>query len=230
MAINSVSQTSAAATGLGKASGSKDSALVDIYKSLTDESGRVSDEEKLAAYRKLSDLSQSTDSKNPYGYAGYSNEDIQLLSKINAQTSSFVRQQNALVEKQSKFADELVRSGKSGSAGVQAQIDFYDSLSSFEKANFDGDYRDNLVAIKKIFQKLEEREAAGAYKSGTPLDQVTDPEARTALLLLEGINSRDPAFQASAREQANDLKVGGYGSIQDKVDLSAAAKSYLSQS
>lgn len=230
MAISSIS-SAAPATGLGRASGSRDNTLIDIVKMLTDESGLVSDEEKLAAQKKLGDLAQATDASHPYGFAGYSTEDIKHLEKLNANTSSFLRKQNTIVEKYSRFADELVRAGKSGSATVQMQIDFLDQMSPFEKTTLgmDGDYRDTLAALKKVFQKLEERAAAGAYKMGTPIDQTSDPEARAALYLLEAVQDRDPVARARARAQVDDMKIGGFGVILDTVDLSATAKASLGQ-
>lgn len=219
--------TQVAAPRLGTASGSRDNALVDIFNTLTDETGRFSDAEKMAAYKRWGELGQKTDADRPYGFAGYSTEDLKLMEQVGK--SSFIRKLNNLAEKQTKFGDELVRSGKSGSAGLQAQIEFFDSLSPLEKSTYPEDYRDTLVALKRTFQKLEERVAAGAFKWGTPIDQVQDAEAKAALLLIDRLQDPSADNRKRAREEAFALKVGGFGSIQDAVSLSSEAIELLAR-
>lgn len=209
----------------GPASASRDNALVDIYNTLTDESGHSSDDDKLAAWKKLQDLSQVRNAQQPYGFAGYSTADIQLLNKINPDTSSFVRKLNDLAKKQEQFGIQLVQSGKSGSAGVQAQIDFFDSLSPLEQGVVTSerpDYRDILAGLKKTFQVLESRIAAGAFQWGAPVDQVTDAQSRTALLLIDRLQAPDAAIRKQARGTADAL-----GQPRDTVSLSDLARRYL---
>lgn len=225
-AINS--QPLVSTTGLGVQSGSPDNTVVDIFTKLTDETGRFSDDEKMSAWKKYAGLGETV--------FRYSLDDRKLLNSLSAENSSFFKKNQDFSAKVGNATGRWTDKSIADSARVQAHIDFYDSLSQFEKDLFiaslssvGDDHRDMMAAQKKAFLYLEQSVAAGTFQWGTPLDKVTDSKTRLALMLLGNLDT-NPAVRRQAFKEADTLNASNFGALRDTISLSDQARKYLGQS
>jgi len=121
----------------------------------------------------------------------YSLEDRKAYSEA-WRNSDYRQKTDDIKEKCSSAFESWKASNPNASTSqvLQASIDALNSLTPEERAlvpEFDG-LLERTTANRDLFQKLEAREQAGAYKPGTPLENVTDPDAKMALELLEAVN------------------------------------------
>lgn len=238
MTVGSISTMPFQGASKPNATGSPDNRLADIARILADESGAFSMKDKANAMRVKREINFSGQ------IFDYSLEDRKAY--VEAWRNSDYRQKHQeIVEKYGAALDRAMPSGPNASTSqkIQASIDALNSLTPEERAlvpNFDGRL-EHATAERGLFQTLEAREQAGAYKPGTPLEDVTDPEAKMALELLEAVNEAykstyymgTPENSSAVRsaldrvkEFTGDGSAGGSssGRWQDTVTLSPEAQ------
>ena len=243
--VNSINPATSAALPAG---GSSDNRLVAVSRILADAEGVYSDREKAAAYKEWSGINYS----NLFSYSlADRKESAALIDQALRDPGSFLGRIEAVNRKYAAFEAAWQKSNpieprrpQDGSdvRHMDAYIGFLDGLSTAEKQLFqlDASYRQGLddydlvrqgaVALRDSFRVLDQRAEAGAFQFGTPIGEVRDRQARAALLLLNKLGANTPAAQfrqsvAAADTLARD--VFGLGAVQDRVELSTAARRQL---
>ncbi|MBP6818184.1 MAG: hypothetical protein KBC46_02650 [Ferrovibrio sp.] len=227
---------------------SPDNRLVEVSRILADTEGRYSDRDKAAAYKEWGAINYS----NLFSYSLEDRKESQaLITKAMQDPNSFLGRIEAVNQKYQAFVSaydkanpiELRRSGDGSDVKrLDAYIGFLDGLSTQEKQLFqlDASYRQGLddydlvrqgaVALRDSFRVLDERAKAGAFQFGTSVAEVRDRQAQAALLLLEkiGANTKPQAFRQAVAEAAGLAReTFGLAAVQDRVELSAAARKQL---
>ena len=189
--------------------------LVAVSRIIGDETGRYSMEEKGAAYRHYRELIGGSYSIEQRKESASLVNDSSFMNKINEIEDKFqdlVRNNMAAAE-----------SGKSikNSESITRLIAVIDSIAPEDLAlnpNFDG-LKERLLVERELDRTLEAREAAGTYKPGTDIEDVTDPAARQALEMLKQINDVYKT-QRTDMQKAEDIKPV-LASIRDRLGLDA---------
>lgn len=184
---------------------------------LLDESGRFSDAEKHAAYRAFFD--NFWDMPSGRGEA---------LAQLSA---SSYGQRTAEIENKLGELHRSLANGNGDSIGnAKRTIAWFDSLPEWERNHprLEGTRERNLAAIA-MFEALEKREAAGAYKPGQP---TSDPEAKLILQLFEKLGEAGKADSPWAKAFEPYLQRGREMLEEDRrsrdvVELSETARDYM---
>lgn len=195
--------------------------LMSVSRIIGDETGRYSIEEKGAAYREYRGMVGNL--------SHYTTEQRKEASDLR-NNSSFMGKIREMEEKVQVFArgmrdliESSIASGKSikNSESITKLIDVLDSIPPEDLAlnpDYDG-LKERLLVERELYRTLEAREAAGAYKPGPIIEDVTDPAARQALEMLKQINDVYMT-QRTLSQKTEDVKPV-IASIRDRLGLDA---------
>lgn len=198
---------------------SADSDLVAVSRIIGDETGRYSMEEKGAAYRQYRELiggSYSIEQRKESASLVYDSSFMNKIKEMEEKVQVFARGMRDLIE-------SSIASGKSikNSETITKLTDVLDSIPPEDLAlnpDYDG-LKERLLVERELYRTLEAREAAGAYKPGPIIEDVTDPAARQALEMLKQINDVYMT-QRTLSQKTEDVKPV-LASIRDRLGLDA---------
>lgn len=185
---------------------------------LTDESGRFSIAQQHDAYRLYRE----------HKWAMNGEERSEASAQIH--NSSYGQRTAELENKLGELHRSLANGNGDSISNAKRTIAWFDSLPEWERNHprLEGTRERNLAAIA-MFEALEKREAAGAYKPGQP---TSDPEAKLILQLFEKLGEAGKADSPWAKAFEPYLQRGREMLEEDRrsrdvVELSETARDYM---
>ncbi|MDM7947762.1 MAG: hypothetical protein QUV20_15655 [Oceanibaculum nanhaiense] len=191
--------------------------LMTVSRIIGDETGRYSMEEKGAAYRDYREMIGNL--------SHYSAEQRKEAADLR-DNSSFMqklREMRSVIDAAIEPIGAAINSGKGmkNTDALTLMINALDSIPPEDLAlepDYDG-LKERLLVERELYRTLEAREAAGAYKPGPIIEDVTDPAARQALEMLKQINDVYMT-QRTLSQKTEDVKPV-LASIRDRLGLDA---------